>query len=126
MHVGYLTLYNLCCVPVPWVRVSVCLCVCERGVCGADGRERKCRNDSNPTSSDLQVPKGHKSNFKNKLKGLCDSDSRAATGISSNRLKWECKSEHLMQVVRKQFSRVALYLASTNLMVEDQMWIIFY
>lgn len=46
--------------------------------------EKESRGDAHPSASDLQVPKGHKSNFKNKLEGLCDLGSRAATGIPSN------------------------------------------
>lgn len=45
--------------------------------------ERESRGGCSPSASDLQVPKGHESNFKNKLEGLCDLGSRAATGISS-------------------------------------------
>lgn len=50
------------------------------------GGEEESRGDAHPAASDLQVPKGHESNFKNKLEGVCDLGSRAATGISSNRL----------------------------------------
>lgn len=48
--------------------------------------ETKSRGDANPAVSDLRVPEGHVSNFKNKLQGLCNLCSRAATGISSDRL----------------------------------------
>ncbi len=48
--------------------------------------EKESRGDAHPAASDLQVPQGHESNFKNKLEGVCDLGSRAATGISSNRL----------------------------------------
>lgn len=43
--------------------------------------EKESGGDTHPAASDLQVPKGHESDFKNKLEGLCDLGSRAAEGI---------------------------------------------
>lgn len=65
--------------------------------------EKESRRDAQPSATDLQVPKGHESNFKNKVERRCDLGIRAATGISSNRLKWEFISGHFMQVLRKHF-----------------------
>lgn len=62
--------------------------------------EKESRGDAHPAASDLQFPKEYESNLKNKLEGLCDLGSRAATGISSNRLKWEFISGHFTQVLR--------------------------
>lgn len=52
---------------------------------------RKSREDANPTTSDLQVPEGLESNFKNKLGGLCDLSGRAAAGIYGSRHELEFK-----------------------------------
>lgn len=65
-------------------------------------QEKESRRDAQPAATDLHVPKGHESNFKNKVEGLCD--NRAATGISRNRFKWEFISGPFMQVVRKHFT----------------------
>ena len=58
---------------------------------------KESRGDTHPAASDLQVPKEHESNFKNKLERLCDMGRRTATGISINSLKWKFISGHFMQ-----------------------------
>lgn len=63
MHLHLVTLAHLLC--VPWVNW------------GDRKRRRRGqrwgrRGDAQPASSNLQVPKGHESNSKNKVEGLCD------------------------------------------------------
>lgn len=77
MRLSCVTLYHLPC--VPWVRRGDRRGEERRRWGGTD--EKESGGDTHPAASDLQVPKGHESDFKNKLEGLCDLGSRAAEGI---------------------------------------------